>query len=65
MYIYKILLLSITAISLFTGCEPARTATTETGRVIGETTRVIGGVTDGGAEAVKGKETNEENPFGR
>ena len=47
------------------GCETAQKATTEAGKVIGKTTNVIGGVADGGAEAVKGTETEEENPYGR
>ena len=46
----------------FMGCETAEKATTEGGKIIGKTTNVVGGVTQGGAEAVKGQ---EENPYGR
>ena len=45
-----------------TGCETAEKATTEGGKLIGQTTNVVGGVSKGGAEAVKGQ---EENPYGR
>jgi hypothetical protein len=54
--------LLMTAMVGLLGCETAEKATTEGGKLIGETTNVVGGVTKGGAEAVKGQ---EENPYGR
>ncbi|OGX34036.1 MAG: hypothetical protein A3C36_04015 [Omnitrophica WOR_2 bacterium RIFCSPHIGHO2_02_FULL_52_10] len=54
--------LLITAVVGLSGCATAEKATTEGGKLIGQTTNVVGGVSKGGAEAVKGQ---EENPYGR
>lgn len=48
-----------------TGCETVHKAGETTGKAIGETTNVLGSVTEGGAEAVQGKTTPEENPYDR
>ena len=58
-------LVCIFFISLFYGCETAHQVTKETGKVIGEGANVVGGISEGGAEAVQGQVTNEENPYGR
>lgn len=49
----------------FIGCETVNKAGNKTGEVIGETMNTVGSVTEGGAEAVQGSVTSEENPFGR
>ncbi|MBN2483996.1 MAG: hypothetical protein JXD21_07350 [Candidatus Omnitrophica bacterium] len=64
MYV-KSIFFCILATLLLTGCETAQKATTETGRYIGKGANVVGGITAGGAEAVKGEETSEENPYAR
>ena len=58
------LLIVLCAVFL-TGCESINKAGRATGSVIGETTNVVGSVTEGGAEAVQGKTTSKENPYGR
>ena len=47
------------------GCAAGEKVATEGGKFIGKTTNAVGGITEGGAEAVKGEETPEENPYGR
>ena len=47
------------------GCETVHKAGEATGTVIGETTNEVGSVTTGGAKAVQGKTTAEENPYNR
>ena len=44
------------------GCQTAEKVANEGGQIIGKTTNAVGGITEGGAEAVKG---TEENPYGR
>lgn len=61
----KSLIFCLFAFSLLAGCETAQRATTETGRYIGKGANVVGGITAGGAEAVKGEETSQENPYNR
>ena len=50
---------------VMTGCAATKKVGETTGNVIGETGNIVGSVTEGGAEAVQGKTTKEENPFGR
>ncbi|MCK5015052.1 MAG: hypothetical protein KAS66_14675 [Candidatus Omnitrophica bacterium] len=47
------------------GCETVHKAGNATGSAVGETFNALGSVTEGGAEAVQGKTTPEENPYGR
>ena len=62
----NILLATLLLISFAaTGCEATKKAGNAAGSVVGETTNVVGSVTDGGAAAVQGKTTSEENPYGR
>ena len=58
-------LLGIFCICIFTGCETAHKATYKGGEYLGKGANVVGGVAEGGASAVKGPETSEENPYGR
>jgi len=51
--------------ALLTGCTAAKKVGETGGQVIGETANITGSVTEGGAGAVQGKTTKEENPFGR
>jgi len=48
-----------------TGCETMHEGTTAAGSVLGEGAKVVGGVSEGGAEVIHGGETPEENPYGR
>jgi hypothetical protein len=47
------------------GCETVRKAGETTGEVVGEGANTLGTVTEGGAGAVQGEVTSEENPYGR
>lgn len=47
------------------GCETVHQGTKQVGSVIGEGANALGGLTEGGAEAVQGEETKAENPYGR
>ena len=47
------------------GCETVHKAGETTGKAVGETANAVGSVTEGGAEAVQGKTTPEENPYNR
>ncbi|MFC1704617.1 hypothetical protein ACFL1E_07560 [Candidatus Omnitrophota bacterium] len=47
------------------GCETVHSAAKKTGEVAGETMETMGGLSEGGAEAYHGGETEEENPMGR
>ena len=47
------------------GCETVNEAGRTGGRAVGEVTNTVGTVTEGGAEAVQGTVTDEENPYGR
>ena len=60
-YVIFLLVLSVTLI----GCETVHKAGRTTGAAVGEVTNAIGSVTEGGAEAVQGKTTEEENPYNR
>ena len=60
------IILGITLLAfILTGCETIKEGGRKVGAVAGETANTIGSVSEGGAEAVKGKETNAENPYGR
>ncbi len=47
------------------GCETAQKVGNTAGAAVGEGANVIGSVTKGGAEAIQGKTTPEENPYDR
>jgi hypothetical protein len=47
------------------GCETVNKAGNAAGAVVGETANTVGSVTEGGAGAVQGEVTPEENPFNR
>ena len=47
------------------GCETVHKAGEATGAVVGEGANALGSVTEGGAEAIQGKTTPEENPYNR
>jgi hypothetical protein len=66
-YVVKnyILILCCIIVVTMTGCETVRKAGETTGAAIGETMNTVGSVTEGGAEAVQGKTTPEENPYNR
>lgn len=49
----------------FIGCETVKEGGRTVGRGIGETANTVGTISEGGAEAVQGKTTDEENPYGR
>ena len=61
---YFLILFLLMAVT-FTGCETVRKAGNKTGEVIGEGANTLGTVTEGGAEAIQGKTTSEENPYDR
>ncbi len=47
------------------GCSAVHEGTRKTGEVIGEGANAVGGLSEGGAGAVQGRTTDEENPYGR
>lgn len=47
------------------GCETVHKAGETTGAVVGKGANVLGSLTEGGAEAIQGKTTPEENPYNR
>ena len=47
------------------GCETVHKAGNAAGAAVGEGANVIGSVTEGGAGAIQGKTTSEENPYNR
>jgi len=47
------------------GCETVKKGGRTVGRATGEVMDTVGTVTEGGAEAVQGKVTDKENPYGR
>ena len=47
------------------GCETVHKVGNTAGAAVGEGANAIGSVTEGGAGAVQGKTTSEENPSGR
>ncbi|MCD4779648.1 MAG: hypothetical protein K8S27_03750 [Candidatus Omnitrophica bacterium] len=47
------------------GCETVYEGSKKGGEYIGKGTRAVGGVTEGAADGYVGKETAEENPYGR
>lgn len=47
------------------GCETVHKAGETTGAAVGEGANALGSVTEGGAGAIQGKTTPEENPYGR
>jgi hypothetical protein len=47
------------------GCETVHKAGHTAGTAVGKTVNTVGSVTEGGAEAVQGKVTSEENPYDR
>jgi hypothetical protein len=59
------ILFSLIICIALTGCETVHKAGNTTGAAVGETFNAVGSVTEGGAEAVQGKTTSEENPYGR
>ena len=48
-----------------TGCETVHKAGETAGAVVGKGANTLGSVTEGGAEAIQGKTTPEENPYNR
>ncbi len=60
-FLLLVLILLISAV----GCETVHKTTKKGGEYVGKGTAALGGVTEGAAEGYKGKETSEENPFGR
>ncbi|MCK5180158.1 MAG: hypothetical protein KAR32_11570 [Candidatus Omnitrophica bacterium] len=51
--------------TVLAGCETVHKAGETTGAVVGEGASALGSVTKGGAEAIQGKTTPEENPYNR
>ncbi len=47
------------------GCETVHEVTKTGGKAIGEGANALGGLSEGGSEAIQGPVTNEENPYGR
>ena len=47
------------------GCETVHDTTKKGGTYLGKGAAAAGGVSEGAAEAYKGEETKEENPFNR
>jgi hypothetical protein len=60
-------LLSLLAMCMiiFLGCETVHKTTKKGGEYLGKGAKSIGGITEGGAEGVKGKESPAENPYER
>jgi len=61
----KLSLFLIICFVSFLGCETVHKTTKQAGTYVGKGADAVGGITEGGAEGVKGAETSEENPFGR
>ncbi|MDP8265369.1 MAG: hypothetical protein P9M07_00305 [Candidatus Aceula meridiana] len=59
------LLLTLISFLSFTGCETMHKGTKAAGGALGEGAKIVGGVSEGGAEVMRGGETPEENPYGR
>ena len=59
-----IICLFLSAVVL-SGCETINEAGRTTGRAVGEVANTVGTVTEGGAEAVQGGVSKEENPYNR
>ena len=62
-YFYIFILLSSVIFSY--GCETVHDTTKKAGTVVGKGADAFGGFTEGAAEAVKGQESSEENPYNR
>ena len=48
-----------------TGCETVKAGGRQVRGVVGETANTVGPVTEGGAQAIQGKEKPQDNPYGR
>ena len=59
------LLLTLISSLVFAGCETMHKGTTAAGSVLGEGAKVVGGVSEGGAEVMHGGEAPGENPYDR
>ena len=59
------LALLVSLLIMTVGCETAHQAAYEGGRVVGEGINIGSGVTEGAADAIKGKDAADENPYGR
>lgn len=62
---YFLIILCVVFSVATAGCETVHKAGRATGKAVGETTNALGSVTEGGAEAVQGEVTPEENPYDR
>jgi len=61
----QVLCLGLFLFSLF-GCETVHDAAQKGGSYMGKAADSVGGVTEGAADAYRGgKETSQENPYGR
>jgi len=58
-------LISIIFIFTIIGCETVHKTTKEAGTYVGKGAHAAGGLTEGAADGVQGKVTDEENPYGR
>lgn len=47
------------------GCEATKDVGRTSGRIVGEGSNIVGSISDGGAEAIQGKITENENPYRR
>jgi predicted small secreted protein len=60
-----ILVFSLICSVMLAGCETVHKVGNTAGAAVGEVTNAVGSVTEGGAEAVQGKTTAQENPYNR